>query len=137
VSSADSAISTAQISQIGSAEGTAPEKGWAIWPPARHYSRQVASRDAHGDGQATWGALLRWVVHALVGEGQMLAFQSGCRLAAWRAASKFPAAVPLSPSREFLCGEGPGEVDAEPVAALVVQKPLPVHLVDGDARCDA
>src|SRR5271165_818835 len=43
----------------------------------------------------------------------------------------------LAPSRESLCGEGPGEVDAEPVAAPVVQKPLPVHLVDGDARCDA
>jgi hypothetical protein len=50
---------------------------------------------------------------------------------------QIPAAVPLSPSRESLCGEGPGEVDAEPVAALVVQKPLSVHLVDGDTRCDA
>jgi len=77
------------------------------------------------------------LVRALAGEGQMLAYQSGCRLVAWRAASKFPAAVPLSPSRESLCGEGPGEVDAEPVAAVVVQKPLPVHLVNSDARCDA
>lgn len=42
-----------------------------------------------------------------------------------------------SPSCGSLCGEGPGEVDAEPVAAPVVQKPLPVHLVDGHTGCDA
>ncbi len=42
-----------------------------------------------------------------------------------------------SPSCGSLCGEGPGEVDAEQVAAPVVQKPLPVHLVDGHTGCDA
>ena len=43
----------------------------------------------------------------------------------------------LSPLRESLCSESPGEVDAEPVAVPVVQKPLAVHLLDSNAWCDA